>query len=175
MEGRQLPLILSEMLRVTILSDSSPKCRLLFWTFVDKTFWTFIAMYGIESVPKTFFLGVEKLKKDYFYCEFIFTFQPDGCAEPTRALTCFIRLVISHCSDNIRLMLPSYTRGVFISSFINSFCWWVGLRCIRGSEEIYVYNKRKSQEIVGSLLIAAQDNGIITKYIKQKLITEWQV
>ena len=37
-------------------------------------------------------------------------------------------------------MLPSYARGVFICLLIYSFCWWVSLKCICRSEEIFEDN-----------------------------------
>ena len=85
-------------------------------------------------------------KKDFFNCKFTFTFQPDGCAEPTCATTCFIHFVISNRLDNIRLMMyffssETFALSVFICFFIYSFYWWVGLKCICKSEEISVYNK----------------------------------
>ena len=75
---------------------------------------------------------------DFFYCKFIFIFQPERCAVSTCAAMCINHFVISHHSDNIRLILPSYVYGVFICSFIYSFLVaWVG-------SEISVYNSLNS-------------------------------
>ena len=71
-------------------------------------------------------------KNDFFNCELIFLFQSDGCAEHIDEATCFIHYVISHLSDNIRLMLlfstEMYARwvffpDVFIYIFIYTSCW----------------------------------------------------
>ena len=61
--------------------------------------------------------------KDFFNCEFILTFQPGGCVEPTCTVMCFILFVIGHCSDNIQLIVlffssETYAHGVFIYLFI---------------------------------------------------------
>ena len=55
--------------------------------------------------------------------------------ELTNTAICFIRFSLSHCSDNIQLMLPFFSTehcGVFIYLFIH----FAGLK----SEEISVYN-----------------------------------
>ena len=118
----------------------------LFWISID----CFIAMFEIESAPKNFRRKVNDwfLKKDLFNYRFIFTFQPDGCSEPTCAATCFIHFG-HYRPDNNRYRLlfffssETYARGVFICLFIYSFCWWVRLECIYKSAEISVYDSNK--------------------------------
>ena len=111
------------------------------WTGFLNFCWPF---YSQRSTRKNFGRKIHDwLKKGhFFYCKFIFTFQPGGSTEPTFTATCFIPFVINHHLGNIRLMLPfpteTYTHGVFI----NSFCWWVGLKCISKSEEIFIYNRK---------------------------------
>ena len=58
------------------------------WLF-ENFCWPFIATFGIESAPKNLGWKVHDWleKKALFNCKFIFTFQPDGCAKPTCAVT----------------------------------------------------------------------------------------
>ena len=77
-----------------------------------------------KTLGRKFMIG---LKMIFFNCKFIRIFQPDGCAEPTSAAMCFIHFLISHHLDNIRLMLPTYARGVFICSFLVSRVWNVSV------------------------------------------------
>ena len=61
----------------------------LFWTFVNH----FIVIFGSNRLQKTVEGKVAnwmKKKKDLSNCKYKVTFQPDGCAEPTCAATCFI-------------------------------------------------------------------------------------
>ena len=60
--GCQQSLILSEMWHVTILSDSSPRCQLSVWLFIDH----FIAMFGIETALKNLGGVYDWLKKGVF-------------------------------------------------------------------------------------------------------------
>ena len=63
----------------------------------------------------------KKKKKVYLFnykCKF--TFQLDGCAEPTCAATCFIHFGLGYCLDNIQLMLTFSTEMIlFVCLFIH--------------------------------------------------------
>ena len=59
-------------------------------------------MYGIESAPKNLWGVHDGWKKVFLNCEFIFTFQPDGCAEPSCTATCFIHFLINQFLSGIR-------------------------------------------------------------------------
>ena len=78
--------------------------RLTFWTFVDH----FMITFGSNQLWKTL-KGmvadfVKKKEKDLLNCKYKVTFQPDGCAEPTCTVTCFIHFVFGHHLDNIQLL-----------------------------------------------------------------------
>ena len=86
----------------------------------------FVALLGKESTSEGFVGKVfDWLKKRFFTSEFIFTFKVDVCMEPTCAATCFIHFVMSHRSDNIRL----------IFSFFQLKCILVGF----SSQVLYVF------------------------------------
>ena len=99
----------------------------------------------MESALGKFMIGWEK---DFFTCDFIFTFQSDRCVEPTCPAKCFIHFVISHRSENIQLMLPLSTEiyacwifflPIFIYLFIYLFILLVsGLEIFCKLEEISV-------------------------------------
>ena len=43
-------------------------------------------------------------KKHLFNCKYKVIFQPDGCAEPTGAIMCYIHFGLGHRLDDIRLL-----------------------------------------------------------------------
>ena len=81
-------------------------------------------------------------KKEFFDYKFIFTFQLDGCMEPTCAVICLIHFDLYHRPDNIRLMLTFFNWNVHscFQLFVYIFILPVSLECICKSEEISVYN-----------------------------------
>ena len=103
----------------------------------------FIVLARKESFLEGF--GVEKvsnwLKKRVFIWEFFFfVFQPDECT-----VTCFIHFAMSHCSDNIRLMLPFFQSKwmvvwffSWLFCFIYLFVLLVSIKYISKSDEISI-------------------------------------
>ena len=123
--GRQRSLILSEMRRVTFLSLSqSPGVDWLFKNFC----WVFYSHFWDRSGSEKFWRGkfMTGWKKNSLNCTFIFTFQPDGCAEATCTVTCFIHFGLSHRPVNIRLMLPFFNRKLCSWCFSSSSSYRAG-------------------------------------------------
>ena len=125
---RQLSLIWHEMRRGTVLSAQSLWNQLnfknIFWPFYSHI-WDQI---GSDKLCGESSWLVEK-GTFFFNCKLIFTFPPDGCAEPTCAVKCFIHFFINHRQDNIRLILPFFNwnvRSWYFYLVINLFFLLVG-------------------------------------------------
>ena len=123
--------------RLVICSCPNVKCDdllsqrsqswLPFWTFIDH----FIVAFGSNHLQKTlggkFADWVRKKKEKYLLnCKYKVTFQPDGCVEPTCAVTCFIHFGFSHHLDNIWLLKCTFVvfyLGYFFFWFFIDFAW----------------------------------------------------
>ena len=58
----------------------------------------------MEKVAERVRKEKKKKEKDILNYKYKVTFQPDGCAEPTCAATCFIHFCFGHRLDNIRFL-----------------------------------------------------------------------
>ena len=109
----------------------------VFWIFVDQ----FIVVFGSNWLQKNFERKSSWLveRKDHFNCKYKVTFQSDGCAEPTWAVTCFYSFWFRPLSRQ-HPAFEMYVRGVLFVLCVYSFCLWVSLECIRRSEGISAKN-----------------------------------
>ena len=103
-----------------------PRLNLLFKNFC----WPFYIHFGIKLALKNwggvFMIG---WKKDLYNCKFNFTFQQDGCTEPTFTAMCFIHSGVNRRPDNIQLIFTFFNwniRSLIVFIFVCLFIHFAG-------------------------------------------------